>query len=1223
MMTMRIFLILILSILAGQLSAQADFYDQLKIDYDRLRKEEKHDSALVIAKQMNAWAINNTNDTSLIYLESNNLVGVSFYDNDLFESAKGCFERSIQLISQSNSHDLIRLDTILGESCSNLANTYFGLNDYVKSEKYGLMSLEIYERHLGRYHLYCAILLENISMYKEYQNDNTNAIYYLQRAEEIYRCHYPERAGEYFDLMFRLAKLYYSNGEDDLAKKLFLRANDFAETNLPHDSKRLIEAFIWYGSIHYDLNDFASSEKFYKKAVDISIANYGKESKEYIDAVYYLIGLYRDYGNPFDCYGLMEEAIVNSKIINGYLSYEYAEHALITGLGYLDCGDYFNAEKLLNESFDMVFMDSIKYSDLQIDVLLGRANLYSEIGNYDKSQASMLEAMDLINMSSGMRSMAYAEALNSYAHLCFDQGQYKKSEAMYLEVLDLLKRIDDIDNWCYASALIGLSNLKLEIYSYQSAFEFANKACGYYANLYGEYSDSYANALNILGLTYSKLNDLESSALCYKKSLAIVDSIYGHESEQSFWILVSIGVLFSDAGGYDFALKYYHEAECIFEMKMHEDIGALANLKYNIGMAYMLSERLDIAADYFQSASVLYGRIFGDMHPDCINNMNMLSKSFYKIGQIDSAFIYYDRTFQLSLRKLSEAISWMSADQIQNYWSESKDFYLDLINFCTLEQEFDVQLVDVAFKVILFSKSLLLETSRELDQAIAESADDEMKTQFAMMKQLSRTYNKIESEGASDRDSIKRYKAMSDSLDKILVTKLGEYAASKRKFEITWKDIQSNLTPLEAAIEFARYYDDDDSSHKYMALVVRPGYEHPRLVKLAPETDIKNALAVKDFALLYELVWQGIDTLLTGVNTAYYSPVGELNNIAFSALCFEAGDSLKAAMSAANRGILIGTEETAVRSCNAVLMDKYTLHQLTTTRYLADGTLNKDRPLNSSITLLGGINYDDVPKVDNVIEREESEQDFALNVNLTDLNVKKGSRRSSSGVGKPMKYLEGTREEVTHIATQLDGSWSVQIMSDRQAAEHGLKSQLESSSPGVLHIATHGFAFPDVKRDDSEELMMDEKPSYSISEDPMVRCGLMLSGSNISWTGNAKRMIEQTGDDGILTAAEVSNLDLSGTKLVVLSACETGLGKIEGSEGTFGLKRGFKLAGVEQMIVSLWSVPDKETMELMTLFYTDLTKTLNPVQSFEKTQKQMRNQYPTQPDKWAGFVLLR
>jgi CHAT domain-containing protein len=139
----------------------------------------------------------------------------------------------------------------------------------------------------------------------------------------------------------------------------------------------------------------------------------------------------------------------------------------------------------------------------------------------------------------------------------------------------------------------------------------------------------------------------------------------------------------------------------------------------------------------------------------------------------------------------------------------------------------------------------------------------------------------------------------------------------------------------------------------------------------------------------------------------------------------------------------------------------------------------------------------------------------------------------------------------------------------------------------------------------------------------MVRSGLILAGGNWAWTGSDTLSKLGAEQNGILTALEVSQLNLKKTKLVVLSACETGLGKIEGSEGTFGLKRGFKLAGVEQMIVSLWSVPDKETMELMTLFYSDLTKTLNPVTSFEKAQKEMRAKYPTDPEKWAGFVLVR
>jgi CHAT domain-containing protein len=281
--------------------------------------------------------------------------------------------------------------------------------------------------------------------------------------------------------------------------------------------------------------------------------------------------------------------------------------------------------------------------------------------------------------------------------------------------------------------------------------------------------------------------------------------------------------------------------------------------------------------------------------------------------------------------------------------------------------------------------------------------------------------------------------------------------------------------------------------------------------------------------------------------------------------------------------------------------------------------LKKEKSMQPSIALVGGINFDDIPDKTKEADKDQSNEDFAYQTNLSQV-----SRRSSSNYEKKMDSLPGTKEEVVNIAGLLNTSnWKVQTKSDKKAGEYEFKKELETKAPGVLHIATHGFAFPDEAKKEANMMSIDKESTYKASEDPMVRCGLMLGGSNISWTGNPQKMIEQTGDDGILTAAEVANLDLSKTKLVVLSACETGLGKIEGSEGIFGLKRGFKLAGVEQMIVSLWSVPDKETMELMTLFYSDLTKTLNPVTSFSNAQKEMRTKYPTDPEKWAGFVLVR
>ncbi|MFN6092513.1 MAG: CHAT domain-containing protein, partial [Bacteroidota bacterium] len=299
------------------------------------------------------------------------------------------------------------------------------------------------------------------------------------------------------------------------------------------------------------------------------------------------------------------------------------------------------------------------------------------------------------------------------------------------------------------------------------------------------------------------------------------------------------------------------------------------------------------------------------------------------------------------------------------------------------------------------------------------------------------------------------------------------------------------------------------------------------------------------------------------------------------------------------------------------LMDKYNLHQLSTTRYLADSTLINSKPLNNTIALYGGINYEIVNDTNNT-NQEETNEDFLFANTL---------KRETTF--KAVDYLPGTKQEVESVVPLLnENKWTTTLATGTKATEQLFKSKSDTLAPSIIHIATHGFAFPDKeekrKKNNMDMLMLNNtQMQYTAAEDPMMRCGLMFAGANKSWTGKQKEMIEQTGQDGILTAAEVANMDLSNTKLVVLSACETGLGKVEGSEGVFGLQRGFKLAGVEQLIVSLWKVPDHETMELMNLFYSDLTITKDPVISFSKAQKQMRNNYPDNPEKWAGFVLVR
>lgn len=136
-----------------------------------------------------------------------------------------------------------------------------------------------------------------------------------------------------------------------------------------------------------------------------------------------------------------------------------------------------------------------------------------------------------------------------------------------------------------------------------------------------------------------------------------------------------------------------------------------------------------------------------------------------------------------------------------------------------------------------------------------------------------------------------------------------------------------------------------------------------------------------------------------------------------------------------------------------------------------------------------------------------------------------------------------------------------------------------------------------------------------------MRSGIVLAGANDVWNETSISINERNSEeDGILTAYEVSLMNLKNTKLVVLSACETGLGDIKGSEGVYGLQRAFRVAGVDQLIMSLWQVPDKETDEFMTAFYIELIKTKDIKKAFSNSQKLMRAKYD--PYFWGAFVLI-
>ncbi|MBK9190680.1 MAG: CHAT domain-containing protein [Crocinitomicaceae bacterium] len=308
------------------------------------------------------------------------------------------------------------------------------------------------------------------------------------------------------------------------------------------------------------------------------------------------------------------------------------------------------------------------------------------------------------------------------------------------------------------------------------------------------------------------------------------------------------------------------------------------------------------------------------------------------------------------------------------------------------------------------------------------------------------------------------------------------------------------------------------------------------------------------------------------VKTVYYSPSGLLHKVSFAAICKEQ---------------------------DVFLSDVYNFRQMGSTGNLAFEKNTQFGELENFL-LMGGVKYQ---------SEKENESEKTKEV---------------------WSYLPGSLAETNTINTYLQKKkFGVNYFNGSNASEEIFKEKISSSS--IVHIATHGFFFPDPEQLKEEMKTNSEQAedeikfrgttnyanwSFVNNKNPLMRSGIVLANANDVW----QRDPLAEGEDGILTAQEVSNLDLRNTKLVVLSACETGLGDIKGSEGVFGLQRAFKMAGVKYLIMSLWQVPDKETSEFMILFYKNLIKEKDIPVAFQKTQKAIREKYD--PYYWGAFVLI-
>jgi CHAT domain-containing protein len=378
-------------------------------------------------------------------------------------------------------------------------------------------------------------------------------------------------------------------------------------------------------------------------------------------------------------------------------------------------------------------------------------------------------------------------------------------------------------------------------------------------------------------------------------------------------------------------------------------------------------------------------------------------------------------------------------------------------------------------------------------------------------------------------------------------------------FSYSWENVKSSLSKYEAAVEIIRVPTSSvyGSGYKYLALIINSTSEYPQIVPLCEEKKLNNILN-SDEKLYSERNLQELNDLIIEPIDKY---LVDYKNIFLSV-----------------SGILHKVSFPAL-----TITKPYNIHLYSSTYKVID---NKEFFSVNSVSLFGGVDYNTDSAKENNIEPKRF-------------------------VGFPL--LTETINEVNSIRQMIKKNninCSIYIGSDANEKQF---RRLSGAKIDVIHLATHGFFYEDSLSFIQREILYNINSSYSNIENSMNRSGFVLSNKDI--------ITKSFEDDGVLTASEIENLDFKNTKLVVLSACETGLGDINNSEGVFGLLRAFKLAGVNTIIMSLWKVPDLQTSMLMQLFYKHWLNGMSKYDAFLTAQKEVRQVYPG-AYYWAGFVMV-
>ena len=874
-------------------------------------------------------------------------------------------------------------------------------------------------------------------------------------------------------------------------------------------------------------------------------------------------------------------------------------------------------------------METGSWADLH-----SKVSKYFDEGNYtlaiEFAQKAIVKAINIYGEIDNHTAVSFSDLGLLYQ----SKGLFEEAEKSFLEALEIYRKFFGYDNIpaVHPDLALCLNNLGT-FYQMYGRFTEAEKlfkqSVSMYRKLYPieQYphgQSELATSINNLGVLYNLLGRYENAEKLLIESLDMRKKLYplakysnGHTDIANS--LNNLGIFYKDLRKITIAEKFLTEALTMFRNLYPQEkykIGHtnLATSLNNLGDLYQIQSRYDEAEKLLTEVLKIYGRLFPlEEYPHGHFNLASILNSLGDLYQVQGRYEEADKSYKKALNIYTDIYfynsSFLNEKEKEQFWSTVNYHFVSFYSFIEKRVKKNEEITITAYNNLLFTKALLLSSTKKMKSSILNSKDSTAISLFnqwiSKKEQINHFSSLTINELKDKRINLDSLEKQANNIEKELSSRSAEFAKGTEKKLFTWTDVQNSLKQDEAAIEMVRYkYHDGkrwtDTIH-YAAYLIKKDSKYPELVVFENGNSIEDkfysnysAIFMPDDQkrygngrnrMFYDSLWAPIEAILGGVKKVYISVDGVFNKMNFDV--FYNGDTKR------------------------FLFQDMDIVYLTSTRDLTDSDQKKRNSPNEMIALYGKPKYN--------LTNDEQNQIVTLNNKKADDFVLKGSLIEELRAGN-LNDLPGSEivvRKIDSIARSRNIKTSMNL--EAEANEASIKGL---NNPKVLHISTHGFFLSqeEVVRGYQSGLMREKALGFEVNKaytNPLLRSGVLLAGASNVIQGTT---IEGS-ENGILTAAEAMNLNLDNTELVVLSACETGLGDIKNGEGVYGLQRAFIQAGAKNLLMSLCKVPDKETQELMVKFYEKWLSGTPIRQAYKDARNEIFIKYP-EPIYWGSFVFF-